>query len=75
MQEEERATREARADEAAASKEATGETSQFYGVHFDSHTSRWRAQVWHSGTAHFIGYFDDEVAAARAVDVRLFANF
>ena len=72
MQEEERATREARADEAAASKEATGETSQFYGVSFEKINSRWRAQVWHSGTARFIGYFDDEVAAARAVDVWLF---
>ena len=69
------AARAANADQAAASKEATGEYSQFYGVTFDkSNRRRWKAAVWHSGSAHNIGRFDDEVAAARAVDVWLLAN-
>ena len=67
------AARAANADQAAASKEATGKYSQFYGVVFDTRACRWKAAVWHGGTRH-IGYFDDEVAAARAVDEWLLAN-
>ena len=74
MQEAERAARAANADQAAATKEATGETSQFYGVYLDKSTRMWKAAVWRGGTMHFIGRFDDEVAAARAVDVWLLAN-
>ena len=68
------AARAANADQAAASKEATGETSQFYGVTFDKSNGRWMARVRRGGTRHFIDYFDDEVAAARAVDEWLSAN-
>ncbi len=57
-----------RNDEAAASKEATGKTSRFFGVYWDKHGRRWHARVWHGGKKHTIGYHDDEVAAARAVD-------
>ena len=74
MQEAERATRTARADRAAASKEATGAMSQFYGVSLNKSKRMWQAKAWHGGKQHTIGYFEDEVAAARAVDKWLLAN-
>ena len=74
MQEEERAARAVRNDEAAASKEATGKTSRFFGVYWDKRTRKWHATVWHGGKMHHIGYYDDEVDAARAVDKWLVAN-
>ncbi len=74
MQEEERAARAVRGDEAAASKVATGKTSRFFGVYWNKHFRRWLAQVWHGGKMHHIRLDDDEVAAARAVDKWLLAN-
>ncbi len=74
MQEEERAARAVRGDEAAASKEATGATSPFFGVHWNKQWRRWHAQVWHGGKIHHIGSYDDELAAARDVDKWLLAN-
>ena len=68
MQEGERAARAVRSDEAAASKEATGRTCRFFGVYWDKEYRRWHANVRHSGKHHHIGRYDDEVAAARAVD-------
>ena len=68
------AARAANVDQAAASKEATGKYSQFYGVVFDTRARRWKASVWRGGTMHTIGRFDDEVDAARAVDEWLLAN-
>ncbi len=74
MQEEERAARIAKGDEAAATKKATGETSRFFGVGWDKWMTRWHAQVWRGGKLHHIGWYDDEVAAAREVDKWLMAN-
>ncbi len=74
MQEEERAARAVRGDEAAATKEATGKTSRFFGVYWDKRIRRWLAQVRRGGKQHHIGLYDDEVAAARDVDKWLLAN-
>jgi hypothetical protein len=74
LQEEERAARAVRGDEAAATKEATGKTSRFYGVYWNKQFRRWLAHVWHGGKVHNIGLYDDEVDAARAVDKWLVAN-
>ncbi len=68
MQEGEREARIAKGDEAAASKEATGKTSRFFGVYWDKQARRWHAAVWGGGKMHHIGLYDDEVAAARGVD-------
>ena len=68
MQEEERAARAVRNDEAAASKEATGKTTPFFGVKWHKGRLRWHAQVRHGGKMHHIGYYDDELDAARDVD-------
>ncbi len=74
MQEGERAARAVRSDEAAASKEATGKTSRFFGVYWSKQISKWHAQVSCGGKLHHIGVYYDEVAAARAVDKWLLAN-
>jgi hypothetical protein len=74
LQEEERAARITKGNEASATKEATGKTSQFFGVIWSKRMSSWKAQVRHRGKMHTIGYYDDEVAAARAVDRWLLAN-
>ena len=74
MQEEERAARITKGDEAAATKAATGKTSIFFGVGWDKLAGRWRAHVGRGGKMHTIGHYDDEVAAARAVDKWLLAN-
>ena len=68
MQEELRDARAMRNDEAAATKEATGATSRYYGVYWHKRERRWHAQVWRGGKYHTIGRHDDELAAARAVD-------
>ena len=68
MQEGERAARAVRNDEAAASKEATGKTSRFFGVYWDKQARRWHAVVRRGDKLHFVGLYDDEVAAARGVD-------
>ncbi len=74
MQEELRAARAVRSDEAAASKKATGKTSRFFGVNWDKQSRRWHAQVWRGGKKHYIGYYDDDVDAAREVDKWLSDN-
>ncbi len=63
-----------RNDEAAASKEATGRTSRFFGVYWARLSRRWHARVYCGGKKHHIGYYDDELAAARAVDKWLSDN-
>ena len=68
MQEGERAARITKGDEAAATKEATGKTSRFFGVYWSKLMTRWHAVVRRGGKLHFIGCYDDEVAAARDVD-------
>ena len=72
MQEEERAARITKGNEASATKEATGKTSRFFGVTWEKGQLRWKAQVWRGGKMHTIGYYDDEVAAARDDDKWLF---
>ena len=72
MQEEVRAARAANADQAATSREASGTTSQFYGVHF--FRGQWRGRVRRGGQKVHIGQYDEEVVAARAVDVWLEDN-
>ncbi len=74
MQEEERAARAVRNDEAAASKETTGKTSRFFGVYWDKQARRWHAVVRRGDKQHFVGRYDDDVDAARAVDKWLMAN-
>ncbi len=74
MQEELRAARAVRGDEAAATKKATGKASRFFGVYWDKQARRWHAQVWRGGKLHHISRHDDEVAAAREVDKWLVAN-
>ncbi len=43
-------------------------SSRFKGVHFFKPTGKWRARIRHSGHEICIGYFDDEVEAAKAYD-------
>jgi hypothetical protein len=74
LQEEERAARAVRNDEAAATKKATGKTSRFFGVTWHPKRRRWEANVWRGGKMHHIGVYDDEFAAARDVDKWLVAN-
>jgi hypothetical protein len=74
LQEEERAARAVRGDEAAATKAATGRASRFFGVYWNKLAGRWRASVWSGGKHHHIGRYDDEVDAAREVDKWLSDN-
>lgn len=47
-------------------------TSSFKGVGWLKSHQKWRAQIWTGGRAHgksiFLGYFDDEIDAAKAYD-------
>ena len=43
-------------------------SSHFNGVSWDKSNSKWRAQIRIDGRATYLGYFDDEEAAARAND-------
>ena len=43
-------------------------TSQFRGVSWNSSCSKWRAQVWKGSDVHHLGYYENEVHAARAYD-------
>jgi hypothetical protein len=74
LQEGERAARAVRGDEAAATKKATGKTSRFFGLYWNKQARRWHAVAGRGGKLHTIGLYDDEVAAARAVDKWLVAN-
>ena len=74
MQAEDLAARAASKAAAAATKAATGVTSQFYAVSWSERDRKWQANAWSGGKQHFIGSYDDEVAAARAVDEWLSAN-
>ena len=68
------AARAANKAAAAATKAATGETSQFYAVSWIERDRKWQGKVWRGGSCHHICHYDDEVAAARAVDEWLSAN-
>lgn len=45
-------------------------TSRYKGVRWDSHNSKWTAQIGMNGKTKHIGMFADEVSAAKAYDVR-----
>ena len=51
-------------------KKTTGSSSQYKGVMWDKRRSKWHAMIGHNGKKIFIGYFDDEEAAARAYDAK-----
>ncbi len=56
----------ARDEKRAAYKETT--TSRYHGVSWSKYVRKWRAAIKADGVTHELGYFDDEVAAARAYD-------
>ncbi|KAL4425396.1 hypothetical protein ABPG75_009412 [Micractinium tetrahymenae] len=43
-------------------------TSRFRGVSWNSGCSKWRTQVWKGNEVHHVGYFEQEMDAARAYD-------
>jgi hypothetical protein len=45
-------------------------TSRYKGVHFSKNMRRWEARLVYKGKEIPIGYFDDEVSAARAYDAK-----
>ena len=45
-------------------------TSQYKGVSWENGRGRWRAKIAYNRRNVFIGYFDDEVSAARAYDAK-----
>jgi hypothetical protein len=47
-----------------------GTTSQFRGVSHDKKADKYQAQIHYNGSGHYIGYFTDEIEAARAHDYR-----
>ena len=44
-------------------------TSQFVGVSFDKRHAKWKASISIDGRTKVLGFFDDEVEAARAYNV------
>ena len=52
---------------AAAASQQQG-PSEFVGVHWDKRNHRWRADIIHAAKTQYLGRFDDEQEAARAVD-------
>lgn len=47
-----------------------GSVSRYKGVAYDRRSDKWAGRCWYEGTDHFLGYYDDEVGAARAYDRR-----
>ena len=47
-----------------------GTTSQFRGVSHDKKADKYQAQIHYHGRGHYIGYFTDEIEAARAHDTK-----
>jgi hypothetical protein len=45
-------------------------SSRFKGIMWDKRRSTWQAMIGYKGKKIFIGYFDDETAAARAYDTK-----
>jgi hypothetical protein len=43
-------------------------TSRFVGVHFAKKMNKWAAQIKHKGGKQWLGYFDNEIDAAKAFD-------
>jgi hypothetical protein len=48
--------------------------SRFVGVSWNKRNKRWQVQVRDKGKQKHIGYYDDETAAARALDAYVIAN-
>lgn len=46
-------------------------SSKYPGVHFDSNKHKWVSKFKHENEYHFIGYFDDEVAAFEAYKLKI----
>ena len=51
--------------------DAWGGSSRFKGVSWYKRHSRWRGMFNRRGQTHFVGYFDDEVDAARAYNAAI----
>lgn len=45
--------------------------SNYYGVTYDKRGNKWVARTWHENKRIDIGYFDDEIEAARAYDKKV----
>ena len=43
-------------------------SSRYKGVHWNKTRKRWKAKIQVNGKNRFIGYFDDEIEAAKAYD-------
>jgi len=60
------------------SRPRRGGTSRYKGVHWCNTYKKFRAKIYHDGKQIHIGYFDDEIAAAKAYDKKareLFGEF
>ena len=53
---------------AAATKEATGKTSKYHNVSWDSGWSKWRVKIYDGGTVIHLGDFEEEDDAGKEVD-------
>jgi hypothetical protein len=49
-------------------RKQAGARSRFKGVYYDKRCSKWFAQCWYAGRLHALGFFGDQVEAARAYD-------
>ena len=56
------------ASSGAAGDSGRNKSSIFRGVSWNKASCRWKARIDYGGARHHLGYFDDEVAAARAYD-------
>lgn len=58
-------------------RKRAGCSSQFRGVTWDRRGLKWLAQICYKGKKKFVGYFPDELSAARAFDIaarKVFSN-
>jgi hypothetical protein len=66
---EKKGTRHRPKEEIAAAKAAIGvKKSTDRGVSWSGTSSGWKAQIWHRGKPHYLGYFQEEVEAAKRYD-------